>query len=225
MAPPETNGLPLSPMNAEGSPMGEEKAVAGSTPEKVVDATSSSKAKGGPKLRGDAKEPKLSGAELKRRAKEEKSARRAKEKQEKPILGQPDVLNRTQQDQPAAPDFVKSPISGAPGTKQQKRRGSSTTTPQRQIPIRTSEPHAPTVIPAPKKDNKNVSLFSHLYGHPRRSTMAGAAKDIHPAVVVLGLKMSHYIICGSNARCVAMLLAFTRVCLCSMQNLTLAEYR
>lgn len=212
MAPPETNGLPLSSINAERPPMGQEKAVAGSTTEKVMDATSSSKAKGGPKLRGDATEPKLSGAELKKRAKEEKIARRAKEKQEKPILGQPDVLNRTQQDQTAAPESItKSPVSGAPGTKQQKRRGSSTANPQRQIPVRTSEPHAPTVIPAPKKDNKNVSLFSHLYGHPRRSTMAGAGKDIHPAVVVLGLKMSHYIICGSNARCVAMLLAFTRV--------------
>ena len=212
MTSPETNGLPVSPLNTEGSPMGQGKAVAGSTPAKVADATSSSKAKGGPKLRGDANEPKLSGAELKKRAKEEKIARRAKEKQEKPTVGQPDDLKRTQQGQAVAHESVgMSPVSGAPGTKQQKRRRSSTANPQRQLPIRTSEPNAPTVIHAPKKDNKNVALFSHLYGHPRRSTMAGAGKDIHPAVVVLGLKMSHYIICGSNARCVAMLLAFTRV--------------
>ena len=187
--------------------MDQEKAVAGSTA-----ATSSSTPKKGPKLREDGKEPKLSGAELKKRAKEEKIARRTKEKQEKPITGQPDVPNHTHQDQTRAPELTtKSPTSGAPGTKQQKRRGSSTANPQRQIPVRTSEPHAPTLAPVPKKDNKNVALFSHLYGHSRRSTMAGAGKDIHPAVVVLGLKMSHYIICGSNARCVAMLLAFTRV--------------
>ena len=213
-------------MNAEGPPIGQEKAVAGGRPEKVVDTASSSKAKRGQKLSEDVKETKLSGAELKKRAKEEKIARRAKEKQEKPTLGQPDVPNHTQQDQGIVLEpNTKNPHSEALGTKQQKRRRSSTTNPQRQIPIRTSEPHAPSVTPAPKKENKNVALFSHLYGHSRRTTMTGAGKDIHPTVVVLGLKMSHYIICGSNARCVAMLLAFTRVCFYVTSHLTLAEYR
>ena len=201
-------------MNTEVPPMGQENAAAGSTPEKVKETISSSKAKGTPKLGEDLKEPELSKAELKKRSKAEKAARRAKEKQEKATIGQPDVPNHTQQDQTIAPEpNMRNPASGAPGTKQQKRRRSSTANPQRQIPIRTLEPPAPTVTPAPKKDNKNVALFSHLYGHSRRSTMAGAGKDIHPAVAVLGLKMSHYIICGSNARCVAMLLAFIRVCL------------
>ena len=213
-------------MNGEGPPIGQEKAAAGSTSEQGVDTTSSSNAKGGPKLRGDRKESKLSGAELKRRAKEEKAARRAKEKQEKPTTNEPDVPNHTQQRQAIASEsHPKNPASEAQGTKQQKRRGSSSANAQRQIPIRTSEPHAPTVTPAPKKDNKNVALFSHLYGHSRRSTMAGAGKDIHPAVVVLGLKMSHYIICGSNARCVAMLLAFTRVRFYQVSHLALAKYR
>ena len=34
---------------------------------------------------------------------------------------------------------------------------------------------------------------------------------IHPAVVKLGLQYSYGVICGSNARCVAMLAAFKKV--------------
>ena len=170
------------------------------------------------------KDSKPSGAELKKRAKEEKAARRAKEKQEKQPSIQPGAPKQTQQAQTAS---STAPMNdqGAPkqGAKNHRRTGSMTANTQKQLPIRGSEPQAATVVPAPKKENKNVALFSHLYGQPRRTSMAGAGKDIHPAVVTLGLKMSHYIICGSNARCVAMLLAFIRVGIYLLTALTLAK--
>ena len=59
---------------------------------------------------------------------------------------------------------------------------------------------------------REVALFGHLYGHGRRMTIDGAPKEVHPSVLALGLQMSSYAICGSNARCVAMLNAFKTVC-------------
>lgn len=57
------------------------------------------------------------------------------------------------------------------------------------------------------KESKNVELFSHLY-LPRRTTMDGVSKDVHPTVLELGFKFGAYEIVGSSARCVAMLRAF-----------------
>jgi translation initiation factor eIF-2B subunit delta len=45
----------------------------------------------------------------------------------------------------------------------------------------------------------------------RTTSIAGASKDVHPAVLALGLQMSNYTICGSCARLVATLQAFKRV--------------
>lgn len=62
-----------------------------------------------------------------------------------------------------------------------------------------------------KKGVNEVALFGHLYGQQRRHSIENVLKEVHPAVVALGLQMSSYVICGSNARCVAMLLAFKSV--------------
>lgn len=69
----------------------------------------------------------------------------------------------------------------------------------------------PPPVETKKKEDKNVAVFGHLYGIPRRSTIAGAAKEVHPAVLALGLQIRDYVICGSSARCVATLIAFKRV--------------
>jgi translation initiation factor eIF-2B subunit delta len=146
----------------------------------------------------------LSGAELKKRAKAEKAARRAQEKQSKggasdqAVTQKPEAGGAKQQQKP-----------------QHKKTGSVSTP----LPIRPNNPskqEPPAQIPKKKEvDNKHVALFGHLYGHPRRATIAAAGKDVHPAILALGLQMSNYVICGSNARCVATLLAFKRVSLVS----------
>ena len=70
-----------------------------------------------------------------------------------------------------------------------------------------------------QKLNKNVAVFGHLYGQQRRTTIAGAGKEVHPAVLALGLQMRDYVVCGSSARCLAMLLVFKRVSLCLYMQL------
>jgi translation initiation factor eIF-2B subunit delta len=82
-------------------------------------------------------------------------------------------------------------------------------------PLQTAEKKPGQPKQQQKQDAKRVALFGHLYGQTRNTTIIGAGKDIHPAVLALGLQMSSYAVCGSSARCVAMLLAFKRVRLLS----------
>lgn len=65
------------------------------------------------------------------------------------------------------------------------------------------------------KEDKTVEAFRHLYPRTRTTALAGATKDIHPAVLSLGLQMSNWVICGSNARLVATLQVFKQV-ICSV---------
>ncbi|KAL6244035.1 hypothetical protein RBB50_008904 [Rhinocladiella similis] len=60
-------------------------------------------------------------------------------------------------------------------------------------------------------ESKRVSMFSHLYPKEKRASLASAGREIHPAVLSLGLQLRDYVICGGNARCVATLLAFKKV--------------
>lgn len=151
----------------------------------------------------DGSSEKLTPAELKKKQKAEKAARRAREKLEREGGG-----------------------AGPSGAQQAAAQGGPVQTPRkpqqggRDGPVPTPRglkyPGGPrTAVPVPtetkKKEDKNVAVFGHLYGIPRRSTIAGAAKEVHPAVLALGLQIRDYVICGSSARCVATLIAFKRV--------------
>ncbi|KAE8377351.1 hypothetical protein BDV26DRAFT_216443 [Aspergillus bertholletiae] len=158
------------------------------------------KSKDAPPAAGGAPgEEKLSPAELKKKAKAEKAARRAKERAEREASGGAGPGPN------AAPPKKGSIGSGAGGKEapgqpykgQRHRRGSGTQ------PSATEQKK--------KQEDKNVAVFGHLYGQPRRTTIAGAGKEVHPAVLALGLQMRDYVVCGSSARCVATLLAFKRV--------------
>lgn len=160
------------------------------------------------------KDGKLSGAERKKKDKEEKAARRAREK-----LNQQQQQQQQQRSPPESSNTANSIIqkgdissrASAPTPKHQpKSTGPTGGTVQKSLPLRSAETTTEP-IQEHKKEDKNVALFGHLYGNPRRTTTAGAGKDVHPAVLALGLQMSSYIICGSNARCIATLLVFKRV--------------
>lgn len=157
------------------------------------------------------KEGKLSGKELKDKAKAEKAARRAKEKEGR--QGQPvaDLEPKKQPEQKARRPSTTAtgPPSSTPKG-QHKRTGSNSISTQK-LPLRPAQTQAPPMEEEPEKENKNVSWFDHLYGPPRRTSIAGAGKDVHPAILALGLQMRNYEICGSSCRCVATLLAFKRV--------------
>ncbi|KAI4125741.1 MAG: hypothetical protein LQ338_004105 [Usnochroma carphineum] len=157
------------------------------------------------------KTEKISGAELKKRAKAEKAAKRAQAKQEQPTPLQ--NVSRTNDTKDKAGKGPTNQASQPPDSRSQHRRtGSSSANAQRPLQLRPAQQQAPAPAPEPPtSETKKVALFNHLYGTPRRTTIAGAGKDVHPSVLALGLQMSNYVICGSNARCVSTLLVFKRV--------------
>lgn len=151
---------------------------------------------------------KLSGAELKKRKQAEKAARRAQDKQIKQTPAPVEVKG------PGKPGIgsealkklaVSTPMT--PTAKGQHKRTGSISKP---LPMRPVQSQAAPPASQPKEPQK-VALFGHLYGQTRRTTIAGAGRDVHPAVLAFGLQMSNYVICGSSARCVAMLLVVKRV--------------
>lgn len=152
-----------------------------------------------------AEEKKLSNAEMKAKQKAEKAAKRAAAK------GQ-------QMAAEVAPTAHSTPASkaeaGKGGKPQQKKQGHAPAAESKGLPVRggPQKAVAPVVPDVPKKEDKSVEFFRHLY-KPRTFTLAGVNKDVHPAVLALGLQMSNYTICGSCARLVATLQAFKRVCI------------
>jgi translation initiation factor eIF-2B subunit delta len=57
---------------------------------------------------------------------------------------------------------------------------------------------------------QEIAMFKHL-SIQRRTAIDHASKDVHPAILAFGLQLSSYVICGSTARCLAMLQAFKAV--------------
>ena len=143
--------------------------------------------------------PKLTGAELKKQKQAEKAARRAQA-----------VIGKAAIPQPPAP--ASSSTSARPETTRapQRRANNSSSTSQQDIAIRTKK-SGPSIEEL-KVEDKTVEFFRHLT--KTKTVPAGlksASKDVHPAVQVLGLQMSNYMICGSSARLVATLQAFKKV--------------
>lgn len=160
---------------------------------------------------------KLSGAELKAQKKAEKAARRQQDMQARQIgSGAPSTAGQTG---PSISLITGSTSQGvqvaAKGAKiesaagQHKRSGSMLSTSSKGPHSSMSGTSGPDL---PVLEDKTVELFRHLY-KVRATTIADAAKEVHPAVLALGQQMSSYTVCGSNARLVATLQAFKRVSL------------
>ncbi|KAL3423284.1 translation initiation factor eif-2b subunit delta [Phlyctema vagabunda] len=145
---------------------------------------------------------KLTGAQLKQQAKAEKAARRAQALAEKQVSSAA----------PAAPPVTAPKPDGAKGPKgQQKKPVGAAATDSKGLPVRGKAPQSAAPVKVqPKEEDKTVEFFRHLY-KTRRTTLAGAGKEVHPAIQALGLQIGSYTICGSCARLVATLQAFKRV--------------
>ena len=182
---------------------------------KVAPLKSAMKQKSSKPIEGDASgDGKLSGAELKKRAKEEKAARRAAEKAEKDVASASGPSNSSPALTKGAPPQAQKPAQKDAARTQHRRTGSHGAAGQGvALPLRGKTAPAPggAAVKEPKRANKEVGLFGHLYTQPKRQTLEGVSKEVHPAVLALGLQMSSYVVCGSNARCVGMLLAFKKV--------------
>ncbi|KAF6824498.1 initiation factor 2 subunit family protein [Colletotrichum musicola] len=136
-------------------------------------------------------EKKLSGAELKAKAKAEKAARRqkAKEAQPAPPAGQGgDAKGGKSKQKQDGPHGVGGHHAGAKGG-----------------------PAGKPVPAAPKENKPKVpECFSHL-SMAKRIHMTEADKDVHPAILALGQQMSTFAISDSTTRLEATLLAFKKV--------------
>lgn len=189
-----------------GDKGGEVNIVPKSPTSKSEKKTVNGDAKPGSKAAQPSKDGELSGKDKKMKAKAEKMARRAQEKEKQKQQGQPVV------DPPGTPKKTnRRGSNSAPkdAPKPQHKRAGSTG--QKILPIRPPDSQNAQLPVEVTQPEKHVALFDHLYGSPRRTTLPGAGKDVHPAVLALGLQMSSYVVCGSNARCVSMLSAFKEV--------------
>lgn len=151
-----------------------------------------------------ATEKPLTPAELKKKAKAEKAARRAREKLENGG-GAPGSAAPSPGAGQARPPTTPRKDTATAATKGQK------TPTARQGSVALAQSGSALVEQKKKRDDKKVAVFGHLYGQQRRTTIAGGAKEVHPAVLALGLQLRDYVICGSSARCVATMIAFKRV--------------
>ena len=192
---------------------GDQGKASASTPNDGPKHNQKGKKPSGEAPKGDAgpKTGKPSGKELKDRAKAEKQAKRAKEKEGK--QGQPVADLKGGNIAPGPESKVaKPPGQGQPPSKShQRRRSSAGAHAQKPLPLRPAAAAPVSKAQETLEEDNRVPLLEHLYGHPRRTTIAGASKDVHPSVLALGLQIGAYEICGSNARCVAMLLVFKQV--------------
>ncbi|KAI5461410.1 hypothetical protein BGZ63DRAFT_404266 [Mariannaea sp. PMI_226] len=136
-------------------------------------------------------EKKLSGAELKKKAKEEKAARRAQAKAAQVVQAP------AQGGHQAAAGDAK---GGKGKPKQDAHHGGA------KLPLR---PAQAAVVPKEVKPSV-PEFFSHL-SMAKRIEMTHADKDAHPAVLVLGEHMSSFVISDSITRLEATLLAFKKV--------------
>jgi translation initiation factor eIF-2B subunit delta len=79
----------------------------------------------------------------------------------------------------------------------------------------TQQSPTPDTAKQAKKQQKRVNevpWLSHLDPPKKPNTASNTNKDLHPAVLALGLRFAEHKMVGSNARCVAMLLTFAKVC-------------
>ena len=200
-APPNPNGAPKQPRPEK---------------QKNISTTSQSKAQkslpAAQTASNTSSEQKLTGAEIKKRAKAEKAARRAAEKAPR---GPDHVVVRDKN----VPGETVGEISGDPFKRSQTKSANSV----KSVPIRSSEAlhqskgtedkvvQEEKANKARMREESHVTIFSHLYKNSQSSSFLDTAKDVHPAVLSLGLQIKNLVVCGSNARCVSMLLAFKKV--------------
>jgi hypothetical protein len=208
---PEPNSTqPQTQSNGNSKPPGNAQAMSATT----ENSPSMGNGKAAANAQASTPAKHLTPAELKKKAKEEKAARRAQAVAAKEAESAPAATETSQ----AGPSTAVLPPTSSPQNALQKgeaqkghktqQRGPAYGAP-RNLPVRSAQKAVPAPL-VPKKEDKTVEFFRHLY-KPRTTSIAGASKEVHPAILALGLQMANYTVCGSCARLVAMLQAFKRV--------------
>lgn len=154
---------------------------------------------------------KPTGAQLKAQKKAEKAAKRAAEVSQRSApqaqtpTSKPDLQRRLSANK-------KDEATSVGGAAHHKRSGSVAIA-SKALPVRTADgaatAGAATAKPVPEE---KVAMFAHLYpSSVRKPSLSSAGKEVHPSVLSLGLQLRDFVICGSSARTIAMLLVFKRV--------------
>ena len=168
-------------------------------------------------------EKKLSGAELKKLKAAEKAARRAEKVAEKrvslPSQHQPDAPSQSQVTAHIPSQTLKEtkqrrPSAGPLGMPSPHHKRTPSQTKPLPLRLQKQQIESDVVSQEPKKLDKRVPMFSHLYPNPSsgpRGSLSHASKDVHPSILHLGIQLRDHVICGSTARLVATLLAFKAV--------------
>jgi translation initiation factor eIF-2B subunit delta len=223
----EATGAPILDSESYGAVKGKTPKVNGTSGKTTGSAKPEGESNGVEKGKksdaGDGAQPKLSGAELKARAKAEKAARRAQTKDAKaPTAAAASGSNAT-------PTASKSPAGdakagkggkGKPDQLQQKQQQNQATKEQpAAMDSRPSQPRRPSglgrrpSITAREKDPRSEipDIFSHIPMAKRISTVE-AHRDVHPAVLAVGQRMAAFVLTDSILRLEGALLALRKVC-------------
>lgn len=154
---------------------------------------------------------KLTGAQLKAQKKAEKATKRAAEVSQR---GAPQAqISTSKPDLKRRLSANKKDETGSVGGVVHHKRASSVAIASKALPLRTADgaaaAGAATAKPIPEE---KVAMFAHLYpSSVRKPSLSSAGKEVHPSVLALGLQLRDFVICGSSARTIAMLLVFKRV--------------
>lgn len=128
-----------------------------------------------------------------RRAKQE-AQRAAKQQQQSSTKQQQQQQVFSEKQQSLAKDAVPKSKKEAPSVKSR---------------VKDTISQSPSVKESVEKDAHGINLFKHLYHKKKDSVLDNSS--IHPAIVKLGVQYASKTIVGSNARCVALLIAIKRV--------------
>lgn len=136
----------------------------------------------------------ISKAELKRQRREKQEAQRAAKQQKKA-------------------DTV---AKGSKGS-QEIRVSANVQADDEKIQAKVAKKLAKQQIPQRTEAMKRVEMFSHLQQYRKDISVTNGLSfgtgGIHPAFIKLGLQYAEGVVCGSNARCIALLAAFKKVIL------------
>lgn len=167
------------------------------------------------KPKADPDQPQKSKAELKaeRRAKQEaqRAAKQEKKDAGSASGGKPEATGPNIKKEASLKD-----VSAASAVKKEPKRvpdhlKADDAETQKRIAKRLEKQRLPQRTVAQRK----VRLFNHLHQYEREVSLTGSfsfsSGGIHPVIIKLGLQYAEGVICGSNARCLAMLAAFKQV--------------
>lgn len=144
--------------------------------------------------------------EAKNNAKDLKAVRRAEKVAAKAAQQQ---QQQNSNDPTTEQQSIPAQVSNNKKTTQQKAEASLKDNVKKAAPTRQTQSNCSSGASNLKTD-RTVALFSHLeQKRPLRTD--NVSRDVHPAVVALGLRYSSNECIGSNTRCVAMLRTFQRV--------------